>query len=440
MIYNYGTPVSDDTLPMVLWDNEMSQGTTTASSSATDAPFTNALTETTFDYWKPTALPAYLDNVQSVAYATSSLALVGHNLGSTGSAFKLDYLGAIHTNNLTYSEQFDNAAWIKGATTISADIAKAPNASITADKIIANATTAQHYVSSSSVSISNGVSYTISVYLKAAGTNTAVISCANTNCGFPSVNLSNGAITSGPVGSYSEYINNGWFRVVIPVTASSTTTTSVIIWVGTSSSYLGNGTDGIYAWGAQFESGGTVDSYIATTSTALSSSYHDAFNWTIPLDDTTILVNHKISAASTNWRLLINGATVPYVGICILGTSLVLPGGVKPGYTPIWQAQKVELLQSKSLGGQFLGNRILRQGAETSIGLVSFSRTFAEADLQLFKAWYNGGHAFIWASGPSIFTKDVGYCWRKPNAEMRPTFTETGNWVDVTMEVEAYVQ
>ena len=159
-----------------------------------------------------------------------------------------------------------------------------------------------------------------------------------------------------------------------------------------------------------------------------------------PSDDTPILA---IFADATHryWRIRLSGGTsAPILGPCLLGDRFVFPGGVMPPYTPIWQAQNVELLQAKTLGGQFVGNRVLRKGAETAISLVSVSKTFAESTIQPFKEWYNAGHAFLWASGPSVFTNDVGYVWRKPNAEMKPTFTETGNWVKLTMEVEGYVQ
>jgi hypothetical protein len=53
------------------------------------------------------------------------------------------------TNLLTYSEQFDNAAWTKGNTTISANAATAPDGQTTADKLVEDsATTAQRLRSS----------------------------------------------------------------------------------------------------------------------------------------------------------------------------------------------------------------------------------------------------------------------------------------------------
>lgn len=159
-----------------------------------------------------------------------------------------------------------------------------------------------------------------------------------------------------------------------------------------------------------------------------------------PTDDSTILI---IIPAETYqyWRLDISGGSdYPIVGVFIGGERFVFPGGVKAPYTPIWQSQSVELLQSMSLNGQFLGNRVIRKGAMTQINLTAVERTFAEGDLQPFRKHYNDGQAFVWAAGPLIFPNDVAYCWRRPGAEMKPTFDQDGVWMAVGMEIEAYVE
>jgi hypothetical protein len=69
---------------------------------------------------------------------------------------------------------------------------------------------------------------------------------------------------------------------------------------------------------------------------------------------------------------------------------------------------------------------------------VSFSRTFGEVDLLPFMLHYNTGKAFVWVAGPSTFTKDVGYLWRKENSIMTPTFDQNGSWMSVGMEVYIY--
>lgn len=167
-------------------------------------------------------------------------------------------------------------------------------------------------------------------------------------------------------------------------------------------------------------------------------TYTNAAPSVTPTDNTTIL---QLFTPITfrYFRVRITGGTAnPNIGRILLGSRLTFPAGVKAPYTPIWASQQYELLTSTTLGGQFLGNRVLRQGGRTVINLVSFERTFAESNLTSFREHYNSGKAFVWAAGPSIFDKDVGYVWRTEGSTMSPTFDENGSWMSVAMEVNAY--
>ena len=48
------------------------------------------------------------------------------------------------TNLLTYSEQFDNAAWGKQGSSVSQNVQTSPDGSVDADKLIEDATTGEH--------------------------------------------------------------------------------------------------------------------------------------------------------------------------------------------------------------------------------------------------------------------------------------------------------
>ena len=122
-----------------------------------------------------------------------------------------------------------------------------------------------------------------------------------------------------------------------------------------------------------------------------------------------------------------------------LSKAFEFPGGVGYGYTPPWMAQEKELLVSKTLNGQFVGNRVVSKGAMTTIPMIAEERTFVEDDLQPFMQHYNDGRPFIWAAGPTVFTKDTAYVWRQQNSEMKPTFDQSGNWMSFSMAVEGYV-
>ncbi len=68
------------------------------------------------------------------------------------------------TNLVTYSEQFDNAAWAKSQLTVTPNVLVAPDGTLSADKIVEDTTASvQHRISSASVSLTSGTAYSFSV-------------------------------------------------------------------------------------------------------------------------------------------------------------------------------------------------------------------------------------------------------------------------------------
>jgi hypothetical protein len=158
----------------------------------------------------------------------------------------------------------------------------------------------------------------------------------------------------------------------------------------------------------------------------------------VPTDNSTILALFT-SVMARYWRISITGAgDEPFIGVIMVGERFNFPGGVKAPYTPAWLARDYELLTANTIGGQFIGNRVFRQGGSTKIDLVSVSRSFGENDILPFMLHYNIGKAFVWAAGPAVFDKDVAYVWRKENAILAPVFDNDGNWMAVGMEVYIY--
>jgi hypothetical protein len=189
-----------------------------------------------------------------------------------------------------------------------------------------------------------------------------------------------------------------------------------------------------------FTAGMTVR--VESSTTAISGPWTARSGIQTPTDDGTIMLRFN-SASARYWRFVftpVTGVIAPVVGHVMLGTAFRFPAGVSAPYTPLWQAQNYELLMSQTLNGQFVTNRVIRKGAETSISLVATDYTFVKNSLQPFRQHYNEGKPFLFAAGPLTWPEDVSYCWRKPGAEMKPTFNEDGIWMSVGMEVEGYVE
>ena len=162
-------------------------------------------------------------------------------------------------NLLTYSEQFDNAAWGKVRATVSANGAAAPDGTMTADKLVEDATASNsHLIASASVSFTSGTTYTFTVYAKAGERSQLGINGpAGTGLDNPAVfNLSNGTVVS--AGSFTaslQALANGWYRCIATATASGTGSGPVILRLALagSTTYTGDGASGVYIWGAQLQ-------------------------------------------------------------------------------------------------------------------------------------------------------------------------------------------
>jgi hypothetical protein len=190
---------------------------------------------------------------------------------TTGTRINEDGLVELVPYNLfTYSEQFDNAAWVKERVTITANITTAPNGSLTADKIVEDNTTNSHRARQNAIS-EQGVQYTLSFYLKASERTKARITAGGLNA-FANFDLSNGTIIGSPTLCAASIISadNGWYRCSITYTQTAATSAAQLHLAATLNaagdfSYLGDGVSGIFVWGAQLVEGSVAKDYLPTT-------------------------------------------------------------------------------------------------------------------------------------------------------------------------------
>jgi hypothetical protein len=107
------------------------------------------------------------------------------------------------------------------------------------------------------------------VYAKNNGYNTIEILDRAAAVNGASFNLTTGAATNIGTGVGSAVsVGNGWYRCSVVVT-----TTGIRFYIPSSSStFAGNGTSGIYLWGAQLEAGSFATSYIPTVASQVTRS------------------------------------------------------------------------------------------------------------------------------------------------------------------------
>ena len=218
--------------------------------------------------------------------ATTGTNLIDFSRASSGTYVGSDGLIKTATTNLLLrSEEFDNASWQKGGSSVTPNTTTSPDGLLSADKIIESATLDLHYVFQV-ITVTAGLTYTVSVYMKAAERTEGILQLSTFNSAFLAnsiayFNLSTGTIRAAGAGLIASSIvplPNGWHRCSITATAQ-TTANAIIntggISNGTANYYTGDGASGLYIWGAQLEQSSTVGEYVKTTSTINSAPRFD---------------------------------------------------------------------------------------------------------------------------------------------------------------------
>jgi len=174
-------------------------------------------------------------------------------------------------NLLTYSESFDNAAWTKAGTTVTANAVAAPDGTNTADLIVETAATSPHYFGNEVVLFTavSGTSYTQTIYAKYHSKTYLQLTFGAVKFGsqYGVFNLSTGAVASQSNGVATiTDVGGGWYRCSWTATATAGGLEAgyygLVNTTGTRlESYLGNVTIGTYVWGAQLELGSSPTAY-----------------------------------------------------------------------------------------------------------------------------------------------------------------------------------
>jgi hypothetical protein len=189
------------------------------------------------------------------------------------------------TNLLLRSEEF-NTTWLNVNSTESVNAAVAPDGTTTADKFIYdNGIAAGSAQILQDATANPSTTYTLSCFVKAAEFNTVRMFFGVRNPAFLGLilyrlDLLNGNTTfvasAGTVPTIidvdAQAYGNGWYRFWITATTPVGTTLIRSMLV---SDDTGDGTSGVYLWGAQLEQSSTVGEYIPTTSTINSAPRFD---------------------------------------------------------------------------------------------------------------------------------------------------------------------
>jgi hypothetical protein len=191
--------------------------------------------------------------------------VIRHSFDPVTGEYKGWVIAESRTNLLTYSEDFDNAAWLKIAASVASDI------------LSENSATALHYISQS-VTFSNSTTYSYGVVVEPNGRDrmeltiggggefiVGLFDLTGLTCDITGVAAWTGASCN------IQSIGEG--KVLCSITGtsdSSVASNSVTVRLhnGTTSTYTGDGVSGVKLYWSQLEAGSSLSSYIPTTTAA----------------------------------------------------------------------------------------------------------------------------------------------------------------------------
>jgi hypothetical protein len=196
------------------------------------------------------------------------------SVGITADIPRLDYTGGgcpslllepQRTNKWFFSEQFDNAEWLKSNVTFTANAAVSPDGFTNADKMVDTTANDEHRIRATGSLFTITTATTFSIFAKAAEYSKFAIADL-TNARTVKFNLSTGSVIStGEDWSNAKIENygNGWYR--LSATNSSNVTVGYAL-LNDAGDFIftGTGTKGVFIYGAQAEEAAYPTSYIPT--------------------------------------------------------------------------------------------------------------------------------------------------------------------------------
>ncbi len=213
-------------------------------------------------------------------------------------------------NLLTYSEAFDDAAWVKAKLSVQANAGYAPDNILDAGRLIEDLTSGNHEIRQDFTKAESVVKLVAAIAAKPAGRSEIYLMLddgtsanrvqirADLTTGVVGYTNATGTLTLDASGTAD--LGNGWRLLWLAATlpsASGTYSHRVRLYDGASSSYLGDGTSGVFVSRAQLCHGSALVPYLETTTAAIQETIDGAESLALSSQTATVVV----TAAAAEW-------------------------------------------------------------------------------------------------------------------------------------------
>lgn len=206
---------------------------------------------------------------------------------TTGTYYNGSTTAVAEQNLLLWSQAFDTAPWSGSGYTLTANVTTAPDGTTTAESFVPNTNSVANHQLAQNITVAANTTHTVSIYAKAFGYTKFAFRESVATGAYATFDLasSGSVISTGNIAAITNVsatitsVGSGWFRATVTFTATvasaygmgffalnNTYTSGDPYNAGVAT---GNGTDGIYIWGAQAEQRSSVSAYTATTTASI---------------------------------------------------------------------------------------------------------------------------------------------------------------------------
>ena len=362
---------------------------------------------------------------------------------------RIDYLdsadGALllepaSTNVITYSEDFSNASWLKFRVSITPNTTISPSGNLNADSLIEDNTNNSHVLRFAFTTNAN--SYTFSVFAKSFSGNRKLTLNSSTSNDFAIFDIENGIVeqTLDIDNANIKNYGNGWYRCSVTKANNVGTSFDLRLNNGSSDTYLGDGTSGLYIWGAQLEELSYPTSYIPTsgsTVTRVAETADGSGNSEVFNDSEGVLFGNMSSlyagGGTTRYLSISDGSFSNIVSIFFDSAPNTIAGRIAVGGASIFlnaTGQTQTNYNKIALKWKVNDYKFYINGFE--VGASVSGGTFPESTLNEISFNYGG---VIGAADMYGKTKEVG-CYDTALTDIElETLTSYRNWISMVNEL-----